>query len=382
MTALSQSAQDPAFGDLEEQGTRSTRTSPPNASPLISSGEHGDPETSPDKQLPISTQEPSRNLALTDSYDDPRQVIIRSFSPRVAVFASLDTEAFLSAKGFKRGLWDLLRPFGETVQGKVVVRDSVGAGRAFEDFGVVFVSLGDDRQSIQPAHSQDVNPLRDEATALRPPLISRLTSFRQPARDGPRTAIDGVVDYYLKIDEMPDRGGIAAYSGYSARAKSSSPSVPHLYTLYLRKLLASMHMVPHESFAHPVACIIAISSHCAAPIETLRHLYNQSGSGAKNSPPWVSTEHLRYYVLVHDEDHDDIAKSTALFDQMKRHFGLHCHLLRLKATAAASLGSDTTSISTPEWLPAQEEIGEIFWRGKYIPILRWSLANSFRRHWA
>ena len=373
MTSKSQGAQDLALGDAAQQDTispklRSNNINPSNASTLLLAGESGYKDHSPELLPQSPTPKHGRTFPPVDSYNDPRQIVIRSFSPRVGVFASADTEAFLGSKGFKKGLWDLLRPFGEKVQGKVVIRDSIGAGRAFEDFGVVFVSLGEDKDSTQPSRSQDATPSRGEITPLRPSLNSRQSSYKHPPRDGPQAAIDGVVGYYLKVEELLDHAGTASHTNHSARPKAPSAFMPHLYTLYLRKLLASVHLVPYETFAHPVACLIAISSHCAAPIETLRHLYSQSAGGAQKLPTWLNTEHLRYYVLVHDEDHDDIAGSTALFDQMKRHFGLHCHLLRLKATSAPSLGSDTIPIASPEWLPAQEELGEIYWRGKCILV--------------
>ena len=46
-------------------------------------------------------------------------------------------------KGIKDGFVGLVRPFGEKIHGKVVVRDSAGASRAWEDFGVHFVDLAE-----------------------------------------------------------------------------------------------------------------------------------------------------------------------------------------------------------------------------------------------
>ena len=53
-------------------------------------------------------------------------------------------------KGFEGGLWELLRPFGEHIPGKVTIRDSVGAGKVWEDFAVRFVQLGDGLESPDP----------------------------------------------------------------------------------------------------------------------------------------------------------------------------------------------------------------------------------------
>lgn len=67
---------------------------------------------------------------------------MRSFSPAVAIYPSLDTDELARGKGFKDGFRQLVRPFGEKVAGKVVVRDSVGSSRAWDDFGIRFTNLG------------------------------------------------------------------------------------------------------------------------------------------------------------------------------------------------------------------------------------------------
>jgi hypothetical protein len=118
-------------------------------------------------------------------------------------------------------------------------------------------------------------------------------------------------------------------------------------------------MVPSETMSHPVASVIAISSRSASPIEELRSLYDSSNTGEHRLPQWVHNEFLRYYVLIHDEDYDDITKSMALYDQMRRHFGLHCHLLRLRSTQCISSDDDSTRLPPCEWTAAAEELAEI-----------------------
>lgn len=117
-----------------------------------------------------------------------------------------------------------------------------------------------------------------------------------------------------------------------------------------------MLMVPYETFCHPVACIVAVSSHNPSPIETLRQLYNESG---RRIPAFVGPEYLRYYVLIHDEENDDITKSTALFDLMKRHFGLHCHLLRLRSSHCVQSDDDSIEVPPSSWLTAEHDLSQI-----------------------
>jgi len=148
-----------------------------------------------------------------------------------------------------------------------------------------------------------------------------------------------------------------------ATATQTDGTASPFHTLYLRRLLSGLPVVPHETFSHPVAGIIAISSRNPHPIEELRRLYNRQHDGDLRFPQWVENDFLRYYVLIHDEETGDIAKSNQTFDSMKRHFGLHCHLLRLKSQQCIASDDDSVRLPTCEWMSAGEELAEIQRRG-------------------
>ncbi|KAL1969756.1 hypothetical protein VTN77DRAFT_8309 [Rasamsonia byssochlamydoides] len=264
---------------------------------------------------------------LPDGSDDIRSLIIRAFSPAIGVCASDDTEALVRQKGFKGGLRELLRPFGEKVPGKVVIRDSVGSSRGWEDFGVRFVELAAHDHHPSPANTTQESPLAQIEELLQKKLES--------------------------ADESTNRWSRLSHPPIGL------PSASPFYQLLLRRLLSAGSPTPHETFAHPVACVIAISSRNKAPLETLRQLYAQTSQGNQRPPPWVHPEFLRYYVLVHDEDHDDITESTRLYDQMKRHFGLHCHLLRLRSNQCVVTDDDSTEVPPCEWLSPAEDLSKM-----------------------
>jgi trafficking protein particle complex subunit 8 len=263
-----------------------------------------------------------------DTYDDTRSLIVRSFSPVVAIYASPDTDEIARGKGFRNGFRELVRPFGERVIGKVVVRDSVGSSRAWDDFGVRFTNLGED-------------PENDKSN-----LNARYGA--------PFGRLEELLEQYV---EMPSEGlDTDTRNGEAERSDEPASQMSPYYRLFLSRLLSATTMSPHETFLHPVACVIAISSRNEAPIETLRQLYAQTAQGSKVSPPFVNPECLRYYVLVHDEDRDDISQSSALFDQMKRHFGLHCHLLRLRSDECLPTDDDSVEVPASEWLSPIEDL--------------------------
>ena len=269
------------------------------------------------------------------------------------MYASTDTEDLVREKGFSEGLRGLLRPYGENVQGKVIVRDSVGSSKAWEDFGIRIVSPEDAQPYWTP-----LSKAREElGSSVQTNGIRRTSGPREPLSpvSGIGTPLEKFVDHHLRQEEaVPDRD-TNGYIDSDHRPRKPPQTTSTVYPLYLRKLFSSMLMVPYETFCHPVSCIIAVSSHNPSPIDTLRQLYTQSG---KRIPAFVGAEYLRYYVLIHDEERDDITKSTALFDLMKRHFGLHCHLLRLRSSHCIQSDDDSTPVPPCSWLPPEEDLGQ------------------------
>lgn len=310
----------------------------------------------------VSSRGSSPSTLAYDNNEAHRHIIVRSFAPRVAVFASSDTEEFVRQKGFKDGLYSLLRPYGELLHGNVIIRDSVGGSRGWDDFGIRFINS----QELQKdsAHragggmvDQDAQNLVNGSQRVFEHTISSYSNETG-------ASIDKVLDHYLQIagaaaSEGQGKGHLNVEGTSYEPGLRSSP----FYPMYLRKLLSSKTIVPYETFSHPVACLIAVSSRHPAPIEALRQLYSNTCHGSNRIPAWMGTEYLRYYILIHDEENDDITKSTALFDLMKRHFGLHCHLLRLRRSQCVLTDYDSTRVPACEWLPVEEEGQKLRMRG-------------------
>ncbi|KAF9739547.1 hypothetical protein PMIN06_006994 [Paraphaeosphaeria minitans] len=269
--------------------------------------------------------------------DEHRTLIQQAHAPHVVVVADKDTEELIRGKGLDGGLLQLLRPFGEALSGKVTIRDSVGASKSYEDFGVRFVGM--DQVLGRPPTS--------ESAPLRPRPVG-----------GDVAQVEELVERHLQYSEFSAPGSVPDNQNQDDPAAQESGNSP-FYTLYLRRLLSGLPMVPHETFAHPVVGVIATSSRSATPVEELRDLYNRQHQGDLQVPQWVDGLFLRYYVFIHEEETGDIAKSNTTFDAMKRHFGLNCHLLRLKGQQCISSDDDAVPLPKCEWLSASEELAEI-----------------------
>lgn len=309
------------------------------------------------------------STAQNDFIEDARDLVLRSFVPHVAVHASEDTEDLAQRKGVKGGFWELLRPFGDLVQGKVVVRDSAGASRSWDNYGVRFVGLGNviENPPILDRKVADPNGTLSNGSSFTSDPIPAGRS--RSSTSGDLARLEDLVEHHLSVaDARPDVEATGHWR-HDMMPRDSASTSP-FYALYLRRLLSGVRLTPYETFPHPVACIITISSRNPSPIEALRQLYGSTSQGHGKLPGWVDNEFLRYYLLVHDEDRDDITKSTALFDQMKRHFGLHCHMLRLRSTECVSTDDDSVRLPQGLWISADEELAQIQNRGEYrVPPL-------------
>ncbi|KAE9978111.1 hypothetical protein EG327_007519 [Venturia inaequalis] len=294
--------------------------------------------------------------------DEPRNLILRSFVPHVGVVASADTEEILREKGFHGGFLELIRPFGELVHGKVTIRNSVGASTSWDDFGIRFMGLKDALGTPRPPMQRKSTDTRPDTPSSKLSGSTARSSSVIPRVGGDVAQVEEAVDRHLSFAELQGpSGGSTDYLNHKEHDTASKlpGATSPFYSLYMRRLLSGFPMSTHETFSHPVACVIAISSRNPSPIDELRRLYTSTNTGDDRLPMWVNNEFLRYYVLVHDEDHDDISKSTALYEQMKRHFGLHCHLLRLRSAQCVPSDDDSVRLPISEWLPAAEELSEI-----------------------
>ena len=112
--------------------------------------------------------------------------------------------------------------------------------------------------------------------------------------------VEGLLDLLLEQNEER-----IETSPTSAVGDGAPPSGQLFYLHYIRKLLSALPVSPHETFSHPAACVVAVSSRNRSPIDALHASGNQV-----LLPKYVGLDYRKYYVLVHDEDRDDIGKSV------------------------------------------------------------------------
>lgn len=290
-----------------------------------------------------------------------RDTIVRSFAPHVAILPSQDTEDLLAQKGLSGGFLQLVRPYGENVQGKVTIRDSNGASKSWEDFAIRFTRLGDGLEAPRAPERRSTDA-RQNVNGYVDQFFPTSSARLRTGGDVPH--VEDSVAKHLQFYESQFNAAEDDQLLQEITADDASTVASAFHLLYLRRLLSGLPLSPHETFSHPVACIIVISSRNPDPIEQLRQLYAETSNSEQRLPQWVNNDYLRYYVLLHDEDIDDIQRSMNMFEQMKRHFGVHCHLLKVRSTQCVPSDEDCVQLPTCEWLSAAEELTEIERRGK------------------
>lgn len=210
-------------------------------------------------------------------------LIAQAFGPTVAVVASRECDDMIKTKGCS-GLLDLLRPFGDQVQGRVNVRDSQAMSIPVDDFTVKYVDFHHYAQSLANG--------RDGMKEKGPYAPKQTTPTFIPGGD--LAAIEQLLD--KRIETIRQR---KETNGEGSQENNE-------YSFFLRRMLSAIPVSAHETFSHPVACILAVSSRHPEPIDAFLGLYNTTNNAP--IPRFIDAGFLRYYILVHDEDNDDIER--------------------------------------------------------------------------
>ncbi|KAI8328146.1 ER-golgi trafficking TRAPP I complex 85 kDa subunit-domain-containing protein [Chlamydoabsidia padenii] len=118
------------------------------------------------------------------------------------------------------------------------------------------------------------------------------------------------------------------------------------FTTYKDLILSLRGITEHETFDHPVAIMMVISSANPDPVGAIMQLYNPNVPSFTVDKPYVDTNVLRYYVLLHDPQQTTLEHSQQVFEKMKKSFGLHCHMLTLNSRPQTTFeGSEKSSVN-------------------------------------
>ncbi|KLO17070.1 hypothetical protein SCHPADRAFT_959188 [Schizopora paradoxa] len=82
----------------------------------------------------------------------------------------------------------------------------------------------------------------------------------------------------------------------------------------------------YDTWNHPVSIIYAVSTNTPNPLAAITALHSRR----PDLPPWVDPTYLRYTLIIHTENSIlNDGEAEALFNAVKRQYGLHAYLLKL-----------------------------------------------------
>ncbi|KAN0065887.1 hypothetical protein ACQY0O_001018 [Thecaphora frezii] len=238
--------------------------------------------------------------------------IHKALSPRVAVLSSLDVDRLVQLNGLPH-LAALLRPFESSVE-RLSVRTSQLETRLCQRFPLRF----------DPYSTFDVPTNPTDAARVSEELLDRVTAH--------------ISSNAKSWDASVQAESGSAESPASQRSLSIEKQTPW-FADFCDAVLQQRFISRHETFGHPVAVLLAVSSASPDPMNDFAQLYETvSSSSAFEAHPYLDPNILRYYLLLHDvrTSGPDLGPSLDLLNNVKKTYGLHCCLLPINSAEEGS----------------------------------------------
>ncbi|KAJ2802179.1 hypothetical protein H4R20_003382 [Coemansia guatemalensis] len=230
-----------------------------------------------------------------------RDFVAKAFCPRILVLSSPAIADACAVNGCST-FADLLAPFGQDVSTQVTIQDSQGAPYFLDKVNVKFTTDFKIEKHKQPGRAE----------------IDELVRM-SVAGDAGQTGVPFLTDKGVNADVLAT-DDIGAWSPW--------------YTVFRQQWINEMQASEHESFMHPVVCMLVASGSEEDPVEAMRSLQSHAAIHRVHSQSFSGTSVLLYYLLVHDgRDTGALQKIDQKFDQVRRAFGQNSSLLKINSNA-------------------------------------------------
>ncbi|SPO28195.1 uncharacterized protein UTRI_04590_B [Ustilago trichophora] len=285
-----------------------------------------------------------------------------ALSPRVAVLSSPDVDRVVQLNGIP-DLSTLLRPFEFSVE-RLSVRTSQLETRVCDRFPLRFDSYSlfnpEAASAISSSHSQPL-PRPSAVGRTNEELLDRVnhliaTNIKKWDAQVPRP-VSTARSSTLKgqrdgdDDEGNDRNEVLDEALAKLQRGSVEETAPW-FAAVQQLVFGQRAIAKHESFGHPVAVLMAVSSASPDPMNDFAKLYEAT---TQSSPfpahPSLNPDTLKYYVLIHDvrTSGSDLVSSKEILEQIKKTYGLHCCLLAINSASDDRVAAPTELASL--WAP-------------------------------
>ncbi|CAJ0823061.1 10537_t:CDS:10 [Entrophospora sp. SA101] len=296
-------------------------------SPIQSNTQDSSRSSTPMLTSPLLQQQNKRN--------SPRDFVIRFLSPKIAVISSKDADQVCQANNIP-DFYSLLKPFGDRIEGRVTARDSQGLSNTLENFTIRFAHLLSLEQPNVDTLSQAIaEKIKSFATDNNNTLNKELPII---------TSKSDVTEDFLELNQ---------------------DDITPWYAEYRRQYFTFTGASEHETFDHPVACIIAVSSSNPDPVKTANELFNNDNPAPIYEKGFMDPNLLKCYVLLHDNYKVSFEHSQMQFDTMRRSFKTHCYQIKLNPILQA-IPSDDPFPEIGDFPPPQIPYGQQYLSGEDI----------------
>lgn len=250
--------------------------------------------------------------------------ITSHFSPIILTFSTKDVTDLLSTRANLNSFSSLLAPFQSNIQ-NVTVRSSSFDSINLPSFPVRFQDRqlpSDFATRHNRSNSTTLPPAHPPTPFIAPNQAERDELFLDSLSD----SITHKVDYWIANGGAPELNlkrpvqRKKLYRADSVQLQEEEEeqdvdegwkgvSIDQLtpwYTNLRDQILARREMVEWETFAHPVACLLVVSTDHPDPLNALSALWeltskeNLFRGGQSDVTEWANPDVLRYVVLVHD----------------------------------------------------------------------------------
>ncbi len=259
-----------------------------------------------------------------------------ALSPRVAVLSSPDVDRVIQLNGIP-DLPTLLRPFESSVE-RLSVRTSQLETRICDRFPLRFDPYSlfnpDAARAISSSYSQAL-PRPSAVGRSTEELLDRVNqliaiNIKKWDAQVPRPAPAPTTE--KKIEAQPTKDNEGEDDDDRSKAepldealvklqRGSMDEVSPWFAAVQQLVFGQRSIAKHESFGHPVAVLLAVSSASPDPMNDFAKLYETS---TQTSPfpahPYINPDTLKYYVLIHDvrTSGSDLTASKEILEQIKR----------------------------------------------------------------
>ncbi|CAD6933213.1 unnamed protein product [Tilletia controversa] len=245
------------------------------------------------------------------------QTIYRALCPRVVVLSSPDVAVIARDNGCD-DFAQLLRPFEAQIQ-NITVRTSQLAARPCSTFPLRIDQLS----SFEDGISSEIN--RHPEEVLDAVIAHISTHVRRWDAEVPR------IEVAARADVRPEH------------VQTPVEQLAPWFADFRDLILGHRAVSEHETFGHPVAMLLAVSSTCPNAMDAFAQLHEQSQQPtAYTQRPYMHLDVLRYYLILHDVSRsgNDLAETKQLLDNVRATYGLHCCILTVNSAGEGTAKSE------------------------------------------